>query len=123
MKRFGIERQALAVALIPVLILAVLLESAFLYFRLDEQEQILQDRAELIAQQLASSSEFAVFSANRSVLQQLTEGVLWQKDVIGVRLYDTEAKRSPWQGVRIGTMPLQDKRVRAVSGRTSNPCA
>ncbi len=92
MKRFGIERQALAVALIPVLILAVLLESAFLYFRLDEQEQILQDRAELIAQQLASSSEFAVFSANRSVLQQLTEGVLWQKDVIGVRLYDTDGK-------------------------------
>lgn len=92
MKRFGIERQALAVALIPVLILAVLVESAFLYFRFDEQELMLHDRAELIARQLASSCEFAVFSANRSVLQQLTEGVLWQKDVLGVRLYDADGK-------------------------------
>jgi hypothetical protein len=39
MKHFGIERQALAVALIPVLILAVLVESAFLYAYSDEREQ------------------------------------------------------------------------------------
>lgn len=90
MKNYGIERQALAVALIPVLILAVLVESAFLYFRMGEQDQGLLDRAELIARQLVASSEYAVFAANQSVLQQLAESVVWQKDVEAVRLLDVD---------------------------------
>ena len=90
MKRYGIERQALAVALIPVLILAVLVESAFLYYRMGEQDQGLLDRAELIARQLAASSEYAVFVSNQGVLQQLADGVMWQKDVEAVRLLDVD---------------------------------
>ena len=90
MKRYGIERQALAVALIPVLILAVLVESAFLYYRMGEQDQGLLDRAELIARQLAASSEYAVFASNQNVLQQLADGVMWQKDVEAVRLLDVD---------------------------------
>lgn len=92
LNKYGIERQALAVALIPVLILAVLVESAFLYYRMSEQEQGLRDRAELIARQLAASSEYALFSANRGVLQQLADGVLLQRDVLAVRLRDTDGR-------------------------------
>lgn len=90
MKHYGIERLALAVALIPVLILAALVESAFLYYRIGEQDQALLDRAKLIARQLAASSEYAVFSANHIMLQKLAEGVSWQKDVLAVRLLDAE---------------------------------
>ncbi|GAB4119889.1 MAG: hypothetical protein Fur0026_10470 [Sideroxydans sp.] len=105
MKHYGIERQALAVAMIPVLILAVLVESAFLYYRMGEEDQALLDRAELIAGQLAVSSEYAVFAANQGVLQQLVDGVMWQKDVQAVRLLDDDgntlaaAGRELWSGV------------------------
>ncbi len=92
MQRYGIERQALAVALIPVLILAVLVETAFLYYRMSEQDQGLLDRAELIARQLAASSEYAVFAANGLVLQQLVNGVMAQKDVQAVQLLDADGK-------------------------------
>ncbi|GAB1233951.1 ATP-binding protein [Ferrigenium sp. UT5] len=90
MKHYGIQRQALAVALIPVLILAALLEGAFLYYRMGEEDRALLDRAELIAKQLAVSSEYAVFAANQGALQQLLEGVMWQKDVQAVRVLDGE---------------------------------
>ncbi|GAB1232130.1 hypothetical protein UT4_05960 [Ferrigenium sp. UT4] len=90
MKHYGIQRQALAVAMIPVLILAALLEGAFLYYRMGEEDRALLDRAELIAKQLAVSSEYAVFAANQGALQQLLEGVMWQKDVQAVRVLDGE---------------------------------
>lgn len=108
MKHYGIERLALAVALIPVLILAALVESAFLYYRIGEQDQALQDRAELIARQLAASSEYAVFSANHTMLQKLAEGVSWQKDVLAVRLLDAEGATL----VAVGSMRRNESSLR-----------
>ncbi|MFA5372070.1 MAG: ATP-binding protein, partial [Sideroxydans sp.] len=79
-----------------------LLQNMHLYFRVGEQDQGLRDRAELIARQLATSSEYAVFASNHSVLQQLVDGVLLQKDVVAVRLLDVDgntlvaAGRAQW---------------------------
>ena len=81
MKHYGIERQALAVAMIPVLILAVLAESSFLYYRMGEQDQWLLDRANLVARQLSESCRFADFISNSNLLQQLADGAMWQKDI------------------------------------------
>ncbi len=108
MKHYGIERQALAVALIPVLVLAVLVESVFLYYRMGEQDQSLRDRAELIARQLAASSEYAVFADNRDVLRQLADSVLWQKDVLAVRLSDIDGNAL----VESGSAQLVESRFR-----------
>ena len=86
MKKFGIERQAMAVALVPIMILAVLLESSFIFTRIMDLDQALRDRAWLIARQLASSSEYAAFSGNRLLLQQQAEIALSQQDVIAVSI-------------------------------------
>jgi signal transduction histidine kinase len=92
MKKFGIERQTMAVALIPILILAVLLETSFILARIADLDQALKDRASLIARQLASSSEYAAFAGNRVLLQQQAEVALAQQDVTGVFILDAEGK-------------------------------
>jgi signal transduction histidine kinase len=92
MKKFGIERQTMTVALIPILILAVLLETSFIVARIADLDQALKDRASLIARQLASSSEYAAFSGNRVLLQQQAEVALAQQDVTAVFILDAEGK-------------------------------
>jgi len=88
MRKQGIENQALMVALIPVLIFSVLLEGYFIYTRIGEMERALFDRAKLIVRQLASSSEYAVFSGNLSLLQQQVDVALSQPDVTAVIVLD-----------------------------------
>ncbi|TNC98143.1 MAG: vsrB [Gallionellaceae bacterium] len=88
MRKQGIENQALMVALIPVLIFALLLESYFIYTRIGEMDRALFDRAKLIVRQLASSSEYAVFSGNLSLLQQQVDVALSQPDVNAVVVLD-----------------------------------
>lgn len=88
MKKQGIEHQALMVALIPVLIFSVLLEGYSIYTRMEEMDRALFDRAKLIARQLASSSEYAVFSGNLSLLQQQVDVAISQPDVNAVVVLD-----------------------------------
>ncbi len=88
MKKHGIERQSLAIALIPILILGILLESHFIYTRNGDLDRAMFERAKLIVRQLASSSEYAVFSGNRSLLQQQVDVALAQQDVNSVIVLD-----------------------------------
>ena len=92
MKKYGIERQAMAVALIPILILAVLLETSYILSRMADLDRALKERATLIARQLASSSEYAAFSGNRVLLQQQAEVALAQQDVTGVFILGAEGQ-------------------------------
>lgn len=68
MRRFGIERQAQLIALIPILVIAALLESYFIYARFADFDHALLERSKLLARQLASSSEYAVFSGDAMLL-------------------------------------------------------
>lgn len=92
MKRHGIERQTLAVALIPILILALSLEIFFTYSRFSDMDRALFDRAKLIVRQLASASEYPVFSGNQALLQQQVEIAFAQPDVDSVVVLDAEHK-------------------------------
>ena len=70
MKRYGIERQTLLVTLIPIVVMAVLLESFFIFTHFADLDRALLERSQLLSHQLASSSEYAVFSGNTVLLQQ-----------------------------------------------------
>lgn len=61
----------------------------FLLSRFADMDENLQDRGNLIARQLASSSEYGVFSHNRDFLQNIVQGVLEQPDVRGVMIFDS----------------------------------
>ncbi len=92
MKKHGIERQTLAVAVIPILILALLLESYFTYTRFADLDRALFDRAKLIVHQLASSSEYPVFSGNQGLLQQQVDAAFAQQDVNSILVLDADLK-------------------------------
>ena len=92
MKQHGIERQTPAVAVIPILILALLLESYFTYTRFADLDRALFERAKLIVRQLASSSEYPVFSGNQSLLQQQVDTAFAQQDVNSIIVLNTESK-------------------------------
>ncbi|MDD5058096.1 MAG: ATP-binding protein [Sideroxydans sp.] len=92
MRKHGIERQTLAAALIPILILSVLLEGYYIYTRIVDLDRALFDRAKLIVHQLATSSEYAVFSGNRSLLQQQVDLAFAQQDVNSVAVLDAAGK-------------------------------
>lgn len=81
MKRYGIERQTLLVALIPILVMAVLLENYFVYSRFADLDKAMLERSQLLAHQLATSSEYEVFSGNTTALQQNVDGALSQRDI------------------------------------------
>jgi signal transduction histidine kinase/ActR/RegA family two-component response regulator len=104
MKRLGIERQTLAVAIIPILVLTLLLEGYFTYTRFADQDRALYERAKLIVRQLASASEYPVFSGNHALLQQQVDIAFSQQDVKAVLVLGAEANYLAGAGTGSGAI-------------------
>lgn len=92
MKSYGIERQTQLIAVVPILMMTILLESYYVYTRFADLEDGLLDRSRLMVHQIASSSEFAVFSGNRSLLLENVNAALAQQDFSRVVVLDADAK-------------------------------
>ena len=92
MKRYGIERQIMLVTLVPILVMAVLLESYFIYTRFSDLENSLLERAQLLTRQLATSSEYAVFSGNTVLLKQNVDAALSFGDVSAIAFLDSRSQ-------------------------------
>jgi diguanylate cyclase (GGDEF)-like protein/PAS domain S-box-containing protein len=88
MMRYGIERKTLLVTLIPILVMAILLESYFIVTRFADLEHSLIERSELLTHQLASSCEYAVFSGNTVLLKQNVDAALSFQDVKSIVVFD-----------------------------------
>lgn len=92
MRRYGIEQQTLLAALIPILVMAILLESYFIFTHFADLDRSLLERSQLLSRQLASSSEYAVFSGNTILLKQNVESALSFDDVQSVVVFDAQAR-------------------------------
>lgn len=90
MKRFSIRHYVACLTLLPLLAMAAILESYFLHDRFAEMDWGMQEKGELIVHQLASSSEYGVFSNNLEFLQNIADAALQQEDVRGVVIFDTD---------------------------------
>jgi signal transduction histidine kinase/HPt (histidine-containing phosphotransfer) domain-containing protein/ActR/RegA family two-component response regulator len=88
MKQYSIRQHVAYLTLTPLLFMAASLELFFLHDRFSALDQDLAEHGELIARQLATGSEYGVFSNNRDFLQNLAQGVLQQPDVQGVIILD-----------------------------------
>ncbi len=84
MRNSGLERHTLLVTLIPVLVMVVLLKSHDIYTRFDDMDKATIERSKLLARQLASSSEYAVFSGNIPLLQREIDSVFIRQEVVGM---------------------------------------
>jgi len=89
MKKIHIKFQAIIIAVIPILLTVAFIESFGLYSQFSEMDDALRERSKSIAKQLASSSEYAVFSGNIDSLKFNTDATLNQQDVSKVTIYDS----------------------------------
>jgi diguanylate cyclase (GGDEF)-like protein/PAS domain S-box-containing protein len=78
--------------LIPLLIMAVGLEAYFLHDRSSSLDHDLMERGKLITHQIASSSEYGVFSNNQPFLQIIVQGALQEPDVRGIIIQNADAE-------------------------------
>ncbi|NOT99992.1 MAG: HAMP domain-containing protein [Gallionella sp.] len=92
MKLYSIRQYLVWLTLVPLLILAIGLELYFVNERSNDLDHDLTERAKLIAHQLASSSEYGVFSNNQHLLKNLAQGILQQPDVSGVMILNAASE-------------------------------
>ena len=92
MKHYGIARKTLLATLIPLLVMAVLLESFFVLTSFADLDRSLLERSKMLTRQLASSAEYAVFSGNAVLLKQNVEVALSLPDVASILVFDEKSK-------------------------------
>lgn len=84
---FGIRRYFSLLTLLPLLVMAVCLESYFLVDRYKDLNQDLLLRGQSLSRQLAASSEFGVFTNNQDHLRDLAASTLRESDVKAVYIF------------------------------------
>ena len=89
MNNWGIRKQIVALALLPVLIVATILTSYFTLSQLDFISASQVRHGHTIAQQLAPVSEYAVFSGNINSLIPILNNALSDKDVVDIKITNT----------------------------------
>ena len=92
MKPYGIERKTLLATVIPMLVMALMLESFFVFTRFADLDRSLLERSQLMARQLASSVEYAMFSGNTILLKQNVDAALYFQDVTAISVFDEKSR-------------------------------
>ncbi len=92
MNQYSIRQYVVWLMFLPLILLAAGMETYFLHDRFADMELDTQENGELLISQLASSSEYAVFSNNQLFLQNIAKAALERKDVRGVLIVDAQAK-------------------------------
>lgn len=92
MKMVNIRSRMLLAALLPVTVLAVLLAGVFLVTRVGDINEAYSQRARSLARQLATASEYGLFSANITHLQTIASGALRESDVRSVAIVNAQGQ-------------------------------
>ncbi len=90
MKPLDIRARMLLAAVLPVTLIALLLATLFLGARVDDLGQAHSERARSIARQMATASEYGLFSANVTHLQGIASGAMRQTDVRSAVIFNAQ---------------------------------
>ncbi len=88
MKKSRIRFQILIAALIPVLLVDALLTSVLVERSINQAEELLRSKGELMAQQIAGAAEFYLYSGNAEAIRRLLEQSLNNDAVTYLSVYD-----------------------------------
>ena len=100
MRRWGIRKKVLVVTLVPTLLTTLMLGLFFTYSWVGNIEHLLRDRGESLSRQLAAAAEYGMFTANRSLLNSLSNSLLEEKDVRSLTFYNASGERLLHTGPR-----------------------
>ncbi|MFA6014743.1 MAG: ATP-binding protein [Gallionellaceae bacterium] len=98
MNRHTIRRQTLLIALLPMLLAVILLDTYFLYSRFNAMESSMVERAELLAKQIGAAGEYALFSGNIAQVQDDVDAAVKQKDVSIIAIQDASGNYLVYAG-------------------------
>ncbi|MEI7841974.1 MAG: ATP-binding protein [Gallionellaceae bacterium] len=96
--RANIRQQTLLIALLPLVLTVILLDIFFLYARVVSMEESMRERASLLAKQIASTSEYALFAGNFDSLNREALATMGQKDVVAVSILEQTGKSIAYAG-------------------------
>ncbi|MCK4706238.1 MAG: response regulator, partial [Gammaproteobacteria bacterium] len=88
MNNWGIRQHIIALALLPVLIVAIVLTTYFTLSQLSFISDSQTRHGNIIARHLAPVSEYAVFSGNTDSLRPILINTLSDEDIIGIEITD-----------------------------------
>ncbi|SIS92777.1 ATP-binding protein [Neptunomonas antarctica] len=80
----GIRQRILLLTLLPLLFISLLLGGYFTYTRLQDAEETLIDRGQLLARLVASSSEFGFITNNNQLLKSISKGPFLEQEVADI---------------------------------------
>ena len=86
MNNWNIRQHIVALALLPVLVVAIVLTSYFTLTQLSFLSESQIQHGNMIARQLASVSEYAVFSGNTNSLSPILKSTLSDNDIISIEV-------------------------------------
>jgi len=85
---WGLYGQILLLGLGPALVLSIILGGYFINARIQDVQQELDNKGQLIAVQLASTADYFVLTGNPSIISPLTRVLLEDKDVQFIEIED-----------------------------------
>ena len=88
MNNWNIRQHIVALALLPVLVVAIVLTSYFTFSQLSFISESQVRHGNMVAKQLASISEYAVFSGNTNSLHPILKNTLSDNDIINIEITD-----------------------------------
>ena len=101
MRRWGIRKKVLVVTLVPTVVTTLLLGLFFTQSWVGNIERLLNDRGESLSRQLAAASEYGMFTANRSLLNSLSNALLEEQDVRSITFYGANKQLMIHTGPRL----------------------
>ncbi|MBT6457708.1 MAG: response regulator [Gammaproteobacteria bacterium] len=88
--RFRIKYQILLIAMIPVLLIDILFTYINIVSSINQAEQLLKSKGEIIAQQISDASEYSLLSGRFEQIHHLLDQSINTNNILFLAVYDTE---------------------------------
>ena len=92
MKSLGIKYQILLLTLIPVFLIDLFFTYNHITGNLEQENELLRSKSEIIARQIAGASEYNLFSGNDGQIQYLLEQTVGSDDIVLAAVYDRDGR-------------------------------
>ena len=90
MKSLGIKYQLLLITLIPVLLIDSFFTYTYISNSIERENEMLRSKGDIIARQIASASEFNLYTGNLERIQTLLDQSVGTNDIVMAAVYDRE---------------------------------
>jgi len=88
MKRLGISKQIILIAIFPALIISAMLSTYYIWNQFDYISVSLKNHGKLIAKQISPAAEYAAYSGNIELIKPLVNTIIKDNPVLRVQIFD-----------------------------------